>query len=134
LVNCARALGLTLSYLSGTGAPKRGKGGSVAWPVGRVRRSIRFVGHLQGLAFNWAFALGAWAVAGPFWAVIAFVTVAFLRVTLEAQGLRLENAELRSRLLERAFSFDDYEPDAPPASGTRPVAGPLERAELASEA
>lgn len=91
------------------------------------------MGHSQGLVFNWAFALGTWAVAGPFWAVIAFVTIAFLRVTMEAQGLRLENAELRRQIDERPFSFDDYEADAPPASGTRSVAGTIERAKLASE-
>jgi len=121
-----------MCYTSGMGAPKDENHGPVAWPAGRVRRFMPPVGHFQGLVFNWALALGAWAVAGPFWAVITFVTVAFIRVTMEAQSLRLENAELRRELDERPFNFDDFEPEAPPVSGTRPSAGALHRAELAS--
>ena len=82
--------------------------------------------HLNnGILFNWSAALGAWALGGPLWAVIAFLGVALARVSLESQSLRHESGELRRRLLLTGGPFglneysDEPELEAPPASETR---------------
>jgi len=78
------------------------------------------VGHYSGLMFNGSAALGAWALAGPIWAGMAFMAIALVRVAMEAQYLRDQNGELRRRLLLNAEAFSGEEFDAPADSETRP--------------
>ena len=68
---------------------------------------------------NAAAALAAWALAGPCWGVVVFLTGAIARVTLEAQGLRNENATLRRVIAEQERRVPG-DVDEPPVSGTRP--------------
>lgn len=82
----------------------------------------------NGILFNWSVALGAWALGGPLWAVIAFLTVALARVSLESQTLRHESGELRRRLLLTGGPFGlsdnvDDEREAPPTSEIRVLSG-----------
>lgn len=74
-----------------------------------------------GTLLNFALAAAVLAAAGPFWAVIAFLAVALVRVTLDAHVLRRENELLQERIasLENGFEVDPMA-DAPPESGTRP--------------
>ena len=112
---------------------KVGATSSDRWPAARFRRSIPFVGHLNnGILFNWSIALGAWALGGPMWAAITFLTVALARVSLESQALRHESGELRRRLLLTGgpFGFSEVDSesthDAPPISETRLSSVPIE--------
>lgn len=80
----------------------------------------------NGILFNWSIALGAFSIGGWMWAMIAFLGVALVRVSLEMQHLRHEAGELRRRLLLTSgpFSLGLYDvatdsPEAPPASETR---------------
>jgi hypothetical protein len=83
----------------------------------------------NGILFNWSAALGAWAIGGPLWAVIAFLMVALARVSLESQSLRHESGELRRRLLLTGgpFGLDDHgdepEREASPTSEIRALPG-----------
>jgi hypothetical protein len=97
--------------------------------------------HLNnGILFNWSVALGAWALGGPLWAVIAFLAVALARVSLESQSLRHESGELRRRLLLTGgpFGLNDYdaesELEAPPTSEIRVVTGVKPEGRAASRA
>jgi len=74
------------------------------------------VSHLNGVMFNWAAALGAWALGGPLYAVLAFLGVALVRVSLQMQELRRDNDELRRLLDDPARGFR--------MSGTRQVPTP----------
>jgi len=85
-----------------------------------------------GTLFNASAALGAWALGGPFWGVIAFLSIAILRMGLEAQALRRENDELRYCLAHAATSSSEVaegnaDTDAPPESLTRPSRTALDR-------
>jgi len=84
------------------------------------------VGHLNGIMFNWSFALGAWALAGPVWGVATFLAIALVRVSVDAQALRHDNAELKRRLgLPRgALSLAVNDVEAPPESEIRPSQTP----------
>ena len=81
-----------------------------------------------GTLLNFATAAVALAVAGPFWAVIAFLAVVLVRVTLDSHILRRENELLQERVttLESGFELDPAA-DAPPESGTRPSRGLVEK-------
>jgi hypothetical protein len=88
------------------------------------------------MLLNWAMALGACALGGPFWGAITFLSLALLRLSLEAQALRTRNEELEARLAaeDDRFEWDDYLPNAssePPASDIRPARA-FVRARMAS--
>ncbi len=72
---------------------------------------------------NFAVAVAALAVAGPYWAVIVFLSVALVRVTLDAHALRREHELLQ----ERFARLEEADLDAPPESGTRPSRALLEK-------
>ncbi len=64
--------------------------------------------------FNWSFALGAWALGGPYWSAVVFLAIALVRIAAEAQGLRHESAALRRRLIAYEGPFTPhYQPDTP---------------------
>jgi hypothetical protein len=68
----------------------------------------------------------ALVLAGPFWGVIVFLSIALVRVTLDAHVLRREN-ELLQEYVVRLQSSPDLDTDAPPESGTRPSRTLLEK-------
>jgi hypothetical protein len=78
--------------------------------------------------FNGSAALGAWALAGPIWAGMAFMAIALVRVALEAQYLRDQNGELRRRLLLNAEALGGDDFDVPADSETRPSQTAVARA------
>jgi hypothetical protein len=72
------------------------------------------------MMLNWSLALGAWALGGPLWGVVTFLAVALLRVSIDAQALRYDNAELKRRLgLPRAMQVGADDPDEVPESEIR---------------
>lgn len=89
------------------------------WPGRPVCRSIQGMGAFGTIA-NFAVAIAALVVAGPYWAVIVFLSVALVRVTLDSHVLRRDHELLQERFA-RLESRPDLEADldAPPASGTR---------------
>lgn len=94
-----------------------------------------------GLLFNWSFALGAYALGGPLWAIIAFLAVALVRVSLELQALRRNHSELKRLLSSRgaAFGYGEFAstPDSEPTpnSEVRPLhTVPAFREKMASQA
>jgi hypothetical protein len=73
----------------------------------------------RGTIANFGAAVLALVIGGPYWAVIVFLAVALVRVTLDAHVLRRENEFLEERV-ERLQTLDEDLPsDAPPESGTR---------------
>ncbi len=86
----------------------------------------------NGILFNWSAALGAYAVGGPLWAAVVFLSVALIRMSLESQNLRDEAEQLRRRviLLGGPFGLSDELPETEdvPGSGTRPTGLPRARA------
>lgn len=86
-----------------------------------------------GTIVNFGLSALTLAVAGPYWAVIAFLGVALVRTTLDAHILRRENELLRERVvaLEGELDLDRAADEAPPESGTRP-SRPLVAAKRAS--
>jgi hypothetical protein len=89
------------------------------WPGRPVCRSIEEM-RFSGTIVNFAAAAAALGLAGPYWGVIVFLSVALVRVTLDAHVLRRDNELLQERFehLERNQDFD-VDADAPPESGTR---------------
>jgi hypothetical protein len=95
------------------------------------------VGHYNGILFNWSSSLGAWALGGPLWAIITFLGVALVRVSLDAQALRLDNLELRRRLFAKnigePFAPENQEAEeAPPHSEVRVSRSAIDRKRLAN--
>jgi hypothetical protein len=81
-----------------------------------------------GTIANFLAAGAALALAGPYWAVIVFLSIALVRVTLDAHILRRENEMLQERFVRLRSSPDlDANEDAPPESGTRPSQTLLEK-------
>jgi membrane protein implicated in regulation of membrane protease activity len=88
------------------------------------------VSSINGLLFNWAIALGALALGGTLYAIIAFLAVALVRVAIDAQALRRDNEELRYMLEQRnrqlGIEAAVFDPEAPPESTTRLSRGVIE--------
>jgi len=76
-----------------------------------------------GTLLNFAIAGAALAASGPYWAVIAFLGVALVRIAMDASALRRANESLMERvaMLEGHVELDPLADDAPPQSGTRPA-------------
>ena len=95
-----------------------------------------------GLLFNWSLAFGAYAIGGLLWAVIAFLGVALVRVSLELQTLRRNHSELKRLLSTRgaAFGYGEFAgtPDSEPTpqSEVRPLHNVtnFQREKMASQA
>lgn len=97
------------------------------WPGRPVCRSIEGMGAF-GTIVNFAAAIAALAVAGPFWGVIVFLSIALVRVTLDAHVLRRDHELLQERIAQLESSPDlEADVDAPPESGTRPSRTLLEK-------
>jgi len=81
-----------------------------------------------GTIANFSAAGAALVFAGPFWAVIVFLSIALVRVTLDAHVLRRENELLQERVIRLQSSPDlETDADAAPESGTRPSRTFLEK-------
>jgi hypothetical protein len=89
------------------------------WPGRPVCRSIEEM-RFSGTMVNFGAAAATLALAGPYWGVIVFLSIALVRVTLDAHVLRRDNELLQERfeLLESNLDLD-VDADAPPESGTR---------------
>jgi hypothetical protein len=83
------------------------------------------MGALGSIA-NFSAAGAALLLAGPHWAVIVFLSIALVRVTLDAHVLRRDNELLQERVV-RMQSDPDLDVEAPPESGTRPSRSLLEK-------
>jgi len=82
----------------------------------------------SGTILNFSAAGAALALAGPYWGVIVFLSIALVRVTLDSHVLRRENELLQERVVSLESSPDlDSDFDAPPKSGTRPSRTFLEK-------
>ena len=79
-----------------------------------------------GTIANFGAAAAALALAGPHWAVIVFLGIALVRITLDAHVLRRENELLQERVVSLEGEFDP-QADVPPESGTRPSRAFLEK-------
>jgi hypothetical protein len=81
-----------------------------------------------GTMLNFGSAVAALAIAGPYWGVIVFLSIALVRIALDAHVLRREHESLQERYasLEASIALDP-EADAPPASGTRPSRALIEK-------
>lgn len=89
----------------------------------------------MGTLFNASAALGAWALAGPFWGAMIFVVIALVRMAMDAHALREENHELRRLLWDaRRFALDGTDDadaiDVPPESEIRASRPNLGRARV----
>jgi hypothetical protein len=81
-----------------------------------------------GTIANFGVAAAALVFAGPYWAVIAFLSIALVRVALDAHVLRRDNELLLERVVRLESSPDlEADADAPPESGTRPSRTFLEK-------
>ena len=82
----------------------------------------------SGTVVNFAAAGAALALAGPYWGVIVFLSIALVRITLDAHVLRRDNELLQEHVVRLQSSPDlDAAVDAPPESGTRPSRTLLEK-------
>jgi membrane protein implicated in regulation of membrane protease activity len=81
-----------------------------------------------GTIVNFAAAVAALALAGPYWGVIVFLSIALVRITLDAHMLRRDHELLQEHVARLESSPDlEAEVDAPPESGTRPSRTFLEK-------
>lgn len=74
-----------------------------------------------GTIVNFTAGAAALAIAGPYWGVILFLSVALVRIALDAHVLRREHELLQERFASLEATQDVASlDDAPPESGARP--------------